>query len=216
MTKKSTVLLILALFCVTALMASPADTTYKVLKDTTLLKSRIANYSKSLETIESSFLQMKYLSVLTEPSRSTGYFCFKNPGMVRWEYDEPFKYLVVIKNDRIFLKDDNKTRSYDMTSSKAFVVLSSNLGKLLQGDIFTNKADFTCKYFENDADYKLVLIPKEKELKKIFGSIMLYFDKKLFSVSKVVMIEVSGDKTEIEFTGRKINQGVSDDKFNIR
>jgi outer membrane lipoprotein-sorting protein len=90
------------------------------------------------------------------------------------------------------------------------------LGKLLQGDIFNNKADFACKYFENDANYKLVLIPEEKELKKIFSSIMLYFDKKLFSVSRVEMIEVSGDKTEIEFTGRKINQGVSDDKFNIR
>jgi outer membrane lipoprotein-sorting protein len=216
MTKKLYCILFLISVSLASVFASPPDTTYKVLKDTALLKSRITTYSKGLLTLESNFVQMKYLSVLTVPSKSSGYFCFKNPGMVRWEYTEPFKYLVVIKNDRLYMKDDNKTKSYEMTSSKAFVALSSGLGQLLQGDIFTNKTDFSCKYFENDANYKLILVPRAKELKKIFSSVLLYFDKKLFSVSKVVMFELSGDKTEIEFTDRKINESIADEKFNIK
>jgi outer membrane lipoprotein-sorting protein len=216
MIKKITCSLLLTFFSLTTLMATSSDTTYKVLKDTALLRSKISAYSKNLLTLESSFIQFKYLSVLTEPSRSNGHFCFKNPGMVRWEYTEPFKYLVIVNNDRLFMKDDNKTKSYEMTSSKAFVAMSSGLGKLLHGDIFENKTDFACKYYENEVNYKLVLVPKAKELKKIFSSILLFFDKKQFSVSKVVMIELSGDKTEIEFTDRKINEGIADDKFNIR
>jgi outer membrane lipoprotein carrier protein len=216
MTKKLACIIFVTFISIASVFAIPQDTTYKVLKDTAHLKSLVSNYSKNLLTLESNFVQMKYLSVLTEPSRSSGYFCFKSPGMVRWEYTEPFKYLVVINNDRLFLKDNNKIKSYEMNSSKAFVALSSGLGKLLQGDIFDNKTEFACKYFENEVNYKLILVPKKKELKKIFSSILLYFDKKQFSVSRVVMVELSGDKTEIEFTERKINEGMTDEKFNIR
>jgi outer membrane lipoprotein-sorting protein len=216
MTKKLICIFFLLVVSLTSLWASPPDTTFKALKDTALLRSRITTYSKNLSTLESSFVQRKYMSVLTEPSKSSGYFCFKNPGKVRWEYSEPFKYLVVINNDRLYLKDDNKTRSFEMTSSKSFVALSSGLGKLLQGDIYDKKNEFTCKYFENELSYKVVLVPVTKELKKVFLAIQLYFDKKLFSVSRVVMIELSGDKTEIEFTSRKINEGVDDSKFSIK
>jgi outer membrane lipoprotein-sorting protein len=216
MTKKLTCIFFLVFISLASVLASPQDTTYKVLRDTALLRSRITTYSMNLLTLESSFVQWKYMSVLTEPSKSNGYFCFKNRGKVRWEYIEPFKYLVVINNDRLYLKDDNKIRSFEMTSSKSFVALSSGLGKLLQGDIYDKKGEFTFKYFENDVSYKIVLVPVTKELKKIFLGIQLYFDKKLFSVSKVVMIELSGDKTEIEFTDRKINEGVDDAKFMIK
>jgi outer membrane lipoprotein-sorting protein len=155
MTKKLIGIFFLAIVSLPSVFASQPDTTYKVLKDTALLRSCITTYSKNLLTLESSFVQWKYMSVLTEPSKSTGYFCYKNPGNVRWEYTEPFKYLVVINNDRLYLKDDNKTRSFEMTSGKAFIAMSSGLGKLLQGDIFGNKTDFDCKYFENEENYKL-------------------------------------------------------------
>ncbi len=216
MTKKLIGIFFLTFVSLTSLWASQPDTTYKALKDTALLRSRITTYSRNLFTLESSFVQWKYLSVLTEPSKSNGYFCFKNPGKVRWEYVDPFKYLVVINNDRLYLKDDNKTRSFEMTSSKSFVALSSGLGKLLQGDIYDMKSEFSCKYFENDMSYKVVMLPLTKELRKVFKGIQLYFDKKLFSVSRVVMIELSGDKTEIEFTSRRINEGVDDSKFSIK
>lgn len=216
MTKKLIGIFFLTFVALTSLWASPPDTTYKALKDTALLRSRITTYSKNLLTLESSFVQWKYMSVLTEPSKSNGYFCFKNPGKVRWEYIDPFKYLVVINNDRLYMKDDKKIKSFEMTSSKSFVALSSGLGKLLQGDIYGKQSEFNCKYFENDLSYKVVLLPLTKDLKKVFKGIQLYFDKKLFSVSRVVMIELSGDKTEIEFTGRKINEGVDDAKFSIK
>lgn len=216
MTKKLIGLFLLNFVSLASLWASPPDTTYRALKDTAALRTRIIAYSNNLQTIESNFVQMKYMSVLTEPSQSTGYFCFKNPGKVRWEYMEPFKYLVVISNNRLYLKDENKTKSFEMTSSKSFVALSSGLGKLLQGDIYGTKGEFAFRYFENEQSYKIVLLPQTKELKKVFRSVHLYFDKKLFSVSGVVMIELSGDITKIEFTDRRINSGLDDAKFNIK
>jgi outer membrane lipoprotein-sorting protein len=208
-------------FCLTyiaadAIYASPADTTFRLIKDTASLNVRIRNYSKNLLTLQSDFVQMKYMSVLRDPSRSTGYFCFKNPGMVRWEYTDPFKYLVIINNNRLYMKDDKKNSSFDMSSGKAMVAMSSGLGKMLQGNIFDNKSDFSCSYYENDQAYKLALVPNIKTLKKYFSSITLYFDKKVFSVSRVVMFELNGDKTVIEFNDRKINEAVPDTKFSIK
>ena len=83
----------------------------------------------------------------------------------------------------------------------------------MQGNVLDDKNDFACNYFENDLNYKLVLTPKSKELKGFFSRVILYFDKKQFSVSRVVLVEISGDKTDIEFTERKINLGIPDDKF---
>ena len=201
---------------ISATFASPADTTYTVLKDTTALKTRVNTYSKNLTTIESNFTQKKYMSVLTEPSESNGYFCYKNGTMIRWEYIEPFKYLIVINNGRLAVHDENKTNSYDLTSNKAFLEMNSKLGKILQGNVFIDQNDFACMFFENSQNYKLVLTPKAKAHTGFFSRVILYFDKKIFSVSRVVILELSGDKTDIEFTDRKINSPVPDEKFNLQ
>ena len=216
MSKKPLYFLCLILLAAIPALAATPDTTFKVLQDTASLNARIRAYSENLQTIESNFTQLKYMSVLTEPSKSTGYFCYKNPGRVRWEYLEPFTYLVVINNNRFEMKDGGKTTSYNMASTKAFVAMSAGFGELLKGNIFNKTSDFSCQYYENGLTYKLILVPNAKALKKYFNSIVLYFDKKLFSVSRVVMIEWKGDRTDIEFTGRKINEGLADDMFIIK
>lgn len=199
-----------------AFSVTPPDTAYKVLVDTIMLKTRIKNYSNNLQSIESNFTQKKYLSVLTEPSKSAGNFCFKEPSMVRWEYTEPFKYLLLIRDNRLYVLDNNKSKSYNTTSSKAFVALNSIMGNLLRGSVFENKADFFCKYYENTFNFKIVLVPRMNELKNYFNSIIIYFDKKLFSVSRLTLIEKKGDTTDLEFINRKINESISEEKFNIR
>ena len=195
--------------------AAPSDTIYRALKDTAGLKVLVNNYSKNLVTLESNFTQLKYLSVLTEPNISKGYFCFKS-GAIRWEYTVPFAYLIIINNNRLFVVDDKKSNSFDLSASKAFMALNASLGKIMQGNVLNDAKDFSCRYFENETTYKLILSPKDKDLKSFFNQIVIYFDKKLFSVSRVVMIELSGDQTDIEFLNRKINAPIPDEKFNVK
>ncbi len=116
----------------------------------------------------------------------------------------------------MFIKDENRKNSYDLTASESFQKLNTILGNILQGDVLNDKNDFSCSYFENDLNYKLVLAPKSKDIKVFFKEIVLYFGKDLFSVSRVTLNEVSGDKTDIWFNDRKINIDIPDEKFIIK
>lgn len=216
MTRISSTILIVLLFSSGAVMSAVPDTSYKTMKDTTLFKSKLKAYTSDLSTIECDFVQQKYMSILTEPVASNGYFCYKNGVMIRWEYTEPFHYLIIINNGRMFIQDDEKKNSFDLTASESFNKLNTILAKILQGNVLDDKNDFSCLYYENELNYKLVLKPKSKDIKGFFKEIVLFFEKKLFSVARVQLNEVSGDRTDILFNNRKINGEIPDDKFNLK
>src|SRR4051812_9107030 len=81
---------------------------FKAVKDTSALKQKIENMSKTVNSIESDFTQEKNLSMLSEKITSKGNFKFKKENMLRWEYNSPYKYLIVINKDKIWIKDEKK------------------------------------------------------------------------------------------------------------
>src|ERR1700752_681669 len=93
---------------------------FKAVKDTSALKQKIESMSKTVNSIESDFTQEKNLSMLSEEITSKGNFKFKKENMLRWEYSTPYKYLIVINKDKIWIKDEKKTQKYDMNSNKIF------------------------------------------------------------------------------------------------
>ena len=207
---------LILLFSSATVMSAVPDTSYKTMKDTVLFKNRLKAYTSDLATIECDFVQQKYMSILTEPVASNGYFCYKNGVMIRWEYTEPFNYLIIINNGRMFIKDDEKKNSFDLTASESFNKLNAILAKILKGNVQDDKKDFSCNYYENELNYKLVLKPKAKDIKVFFKEIVLFFEKKFFSVARVQLNEVSGDKTDIFFNNRKINGEIPDEKFILK
>lgn len=216
MTRIAVKIFLVLLFCSVAVRAAVTDTSYKTMKDTVLFKSKLKAYTSDLATIESDFIQQKYMSILTEPVASKGYFAYKNGVMIRWEYTEPFSYLIIINNGRMFIKDDEKKNSFDLTASESFNKLNTILAKILKGNVLDDKNEFSCTYLENDLNYKLVLKPKAKDIKGFFKEIVLFFEKKLFSVARVQLNEVSGDRTDIFFNNRKINGEIPDEQFILK
>src|SRR5574343_1418923 len=87
---------------------------FKPVKYTLALKLKVEQMSKTVSTIESDFVQEKNLSMLSEKIISKGKFVFKKENQLRWEYSLPYKYLIVINKEKIFIKDDKKTQKYDM------------------------------------------------------------------------------------------------------
>ncbi|MDD4214917.1 MAG: outer membrane lipoprotein carrier protein LolA [Bacteroidales bacterium] len=210
------ILLLIVTVPIGALHALPPDTTFRVLKDTSVLKRKISEYTASLQSLESNFVQHRYISVLTVPVESKGYFCYKNDAMIRWEYIEPFKYLMIINNETVYVSDEGKNTAFNMSGNTGFGRIANLFDKMFKGNVMDDKKDFSCGYFENDLYYKMVLNPKNKNIKNFFIEIHLYFEKSLFSVERIIMKEQSGDITDIIFHDRKLNGNVPDDKFIIK
>ena len=188
---------------------------YKNVKDTSALKTKIESMSKATNSIESDFTQEKNLSMLSEKIISKGYFVFKKDNLLRWEYNSPSKYLIVINKEKIMIKDEKKTSKYDMNSNKVFKEINDIMLSCVQGTIFKSKK-FKTQYFENEKFYKLELLPQDKNMKNSFKKINLYFDKNVTSVAKLEMIESSDDSTLLDFSNKKLNAPVAETLFILK
>jgi outer membrane lipoprotein-sorting protein len=188
---------------------------FKPIKDTVAFKTKMESQSKLTNSIESDFTQEKYLSVMSEKIISKGHFCFKKANMLRWEYLDPYKYLIAINKDKMFIKDNGKTTKYDINSNKMFKSINEMMVNTVQGNLLNNK-DYKVKFYESEKQYLLELNPVQKAAKDFLKVIQLYIDKTDYAVVKVKMIEPSEDYTTIDFTNRKTNQPIADEKFIIK
>jgi outer membrane lipoprotein-sorting protein len=188
---------------------------FKSIKDTAAFKVKMETQTKTVNSIESDFKQEKYLSVMSENIECNGHFCFKKANMLRWEYTDPYKYLIAINKDKMFIKDNGKVSKYDINSNKMFKSINEMMVNTVQGNLLNNK-DYKVTFFENEKQYLLELSPTQKGAKDFLKVIQLYIDKTDYAVVKVKMIEPSDDYTTINFSNRKTNQPIADEKFIIK
>ncbi len=188
---------------------------FKAVKDTSALKQKIESMSKAVNSIESDFTQVKSLNMLSEKITSKGSFKFKKENMLRWEYNTPYKYLIVINKDKIWIRDEKKTQKYDMNSNKVFKEINDVMMSCVQGNIFKS-GKFKVAYFESEKYYKLELIPLQKNMKESLKKINMYFDKNVTSVNKLDMIEPNDDYTTLEFNLKSQNAPLQDNIFTVK
>ena len=188
---------------------------FSVMKDTAAFKQKMDAQSKLTNSMESDFTQEKYLSVMSENIITKGHFCFKKANMLRWEYTTPYSYLIAINKDKMFIKDNGKVNKYDINSNKMFKSINEMMVATVQGNLLNSK-DYKANFFESPTYYLIELSPVQKAAKDFLKTIELYINKTDYSVEKVKMTEPSDDYTSIDFTNRKTNQPIGDEKFTVK
>jgi len=210
MLKKSIFLYILSL---SSFFAYSQPKGFKPVTDLPAFKQSMQATAISTQTIKCNFIQEKNLSVVSEKIISKGTFRFKKQNKVRMEYLQPFHYLLIINNDKVTIRDDQKTNSFSSRSNKLFTLINTIIMDCVQGTALDNK-DFSSSVFTNEKNNLIVLSPIKKELQGFFQSIHVYLDVKDGSVYKIDMLEPSGDNTVITFTDKEINGPLPDSEFN--
>ena len=205
-------LFVLVLFLLAGfhLMAQPNG--YVAVTNIAEFRKKMSEAAAKTNSVKSDFTQEKNLNVLDEKIVSKGIFRFKKQKKVRMEYVTPFKYLFIINGEKVTIKDSQKSSSFSARSNKLFTVINNIIIDCIQGTALDNK-DFTSTVFENDKNYLIVLKPVKKELKEYFNDISVSLDKKDLSVSKIDMVEPSGDNTVILFQNKEINATIPDAEF---
>jgi outer membrane lipoprotein-sorting protein len=149
-----------------------------------------------------------------EKVTSKGVFYFKQNNMVRLEYLQPFKYLLVMNNGKATIKDDAKTTQMDMHKTKIFQQVNNIIVDCVHGSALSNP-NFQVKISENTKQLKLDMTPIGKGLKEFFANIVIFIDKTDYSMIKMQMNELSGDNTIITFTNKQINGNIPDALFTV-
>ena len=182
----------------------------------TLLKSHVKEVAQNTLTISSDFIQVKEMSMITEKITSKGKFYFKKEKMLRWEYLQPFSYLILIRNDQISIKDDNKVSQFNVQSNKVFLEINRVILGSIQGTLLTDEQNFKATYLENPTAWVVKLKTLNPKLKESLSEIVIWFDRIDYTVNRLDMNEPGGDCTRISFINKKLNQPIADEKFMVR
>lgn len=178
-------------------------------------KRKVDKTSSAMNTMSSDFIQEKHLSFMTEPIITKGVFKFSAPNKIRWEYNDPFSYILVINNDQLYINDEGNKNKIDLGSNDMFKQVNKIISDALMGRVLTDDGRFEYNVAEDDQLYKINLQPIEEEIKAYLSEIEVYFQKSNLLVSKVKMYEDGGDFTLIKFTNNQMNTPLGQNIFEI-
>lgn len=176
------------------------------------LKGKVKALSQTTKTISSDFIQYKHLDFLSNDIESKGKLTFKSPDKVRWEYVSPFAYVVIFKDETLYINDNGNKSSMDMGSNAIFEQLNQLITASIKGDLF-EASEFNATYLKIKEKSEVHFEPTDPQFREFIKSFQITFSDK-GEVQEVKMIEPSDDYTQIVFSNRATNQTISDAVFN--
>lgn len=188
---------------------------FKKVIDETTFREKMEAVTKSTKCISSDFVQEKQLSFMEEPILSEGQFFFKKEQKIRWEYQQPFSYIVILNGSDLLINDEGHKNEIDLKGNKTFQEINATINNSLQGNVWGDSKDFTPILFENDNLYLIQLTPETAQVKEYLTKIEVFFDKKTYQLERVILFENGGDFTKISFKNHEINGEIENTLFKL-
>ncbi|HNY03828.1 MAG TPA: outer membrane lipoprotein carrier protein LolA [Bacteroidales bacterium] len=182
-------------------------------KDISVLRTRVKEAARATTTLACNFVQEKEMGMIAEKITSRGKFLLKKDKKLRWEYTEPFIYIIVIDHDQIAVKDENKVSRFSLQSNKVFLEVNRVILGSLQGTLLEDERNFSAAFYESKGGWMTRLSIRAPRLKETLDWIDIWFNRNDFTVDRLEMHEAGGDVTRITFSDKKLNQPIADEKF---
>ena len=189
---------------------------FKLMDNTNQFTEEMKGFTEETETILSDFRQVKKLDILTKDIITSGRFYYKKANKLRWEYSDPFEYIIIFNDNEILIRDENRESRYDTESNQMFRQISQLMSRVIVGDILEQEGDFIQAFYENDQQYLVILTPKSEQFRQFFQQIEIYFGRTDLLVKKLAFKEQSEDQTVIEFYNEIRNETIQDSVFFTR
>lgn len=183
------------------------------LKEADVWLEKISSHTQDIHNLHTDFKQHKVLSFLEDAIISEGHFYYAQPEQIRWEYQKPYAYVMIMNKGLLTVKDEGDEYSTDLSSNKMFEQLNSLIAGSIQGKLLEAEEDYQKVFFQDETHVIVRFIPNSSDLGAYLQHIEIYFDKENLNVNQLLMMEAGGDYTRIEFFNRTINSEISEDVF---
>lgn len=202
------ILMLLLLFSVTGKAALTDAQKKEVIEKINAATSKV-------KTMDCTFTQTKYLSLLKDKMISEGKMCYKQPDKLRWEYTSPYQYLFIFNGSKVYVGNKSRKDVIDTKSNKVFKEVARIMMSTVTGKALSNASEFSVDVADGGAQWLVTLVPSKKEMRNMFSKIVLSFDKSRFSISEINLYEKNNDRTNIKLKGIKTNTTVNESLFAI-
>jgi outer membrane lipoprotein carrier protein len=176
---------------------------------------QISGATSKLTSMQCDFVQTKTVKMLNEKLVSKGRMYYQQPNRLRWEYMTPYTYTFVFNGQKVSLKKNNRNDVIDVNQNKMFKEIASIMMNSVIGTSLTDRKSFKTTVKDTPAEWVATLVPQSKELKQMFTSIVLHFNKEKSVVVKVEMFEKNGDTTVIALNNIIKNQKIDAKIFTV-
>lgn len=208
---KQFLLLVISLICVTSLSAQ--QTPMRSVSD---FLAKLKQQAEGISSIESDFVQEKYLSVFEDKIQSTGKFYYKKENKIRMDYIVPIKYELTINAQKLRIVSEGKSQIVDLGSNKMMAGMKTMISACMVGDLKEMEQSYKLEYFETPRNYIVKIQPLSQSVRTYIYEIEILFDKANLTVSSLKLSENEQDYTAFQFKNQKYNTLTTDEKFHIR
>lgn len=207
---KKIVSILFMLLCVVSVTAAPLNAQQK--QD---VIGRINKAASGLKSMSCTFTQTKYLSLLSDKMVSEGKMYYKQPNKLRWEYITPYQYLFIFNGTKVYVGNKSRKDVIDTNTNKVFKEVARIMMSTVTGTALSNSSDFSIDVADGNTQWQITLVPKKKEMKKMFSKIVLLFNKSNLMISEINIYEKNNDRTNIKLKNIKTNGAVNETLFAI-
>ena len=177
--------------------------------------ARINSAVSRLHTMSCSFVQTKHLSLLSDKMVSEGRMYYSQPDRLRWEYTSPYKYLFIFNGNKVYVGNDSRKDVIDTNTNKIFKEVARIMMSTVTGTALSNAADFDTEAAEEKGSWMVTLVPRKKEMRRMFAKITMTFSKSASMISELSIYEKNGDRTDIKFKDVLSDAKVDESLFSI-
>lgn len=195
--------------------ATAQDEKYTSIPLTEEFQSDIQNQSASAKDLSVDFVQSKFIQYLGISVESRGQLHFKKPGKIRWQYTEPYEFVLIINNGHFHLSDPQKKMNFKEKENVLFNEIGGIVEESLNGNLLVND-NYEISFFSNSVFYKLSMTPTNSGIKEIIEKVEIVFHKKNFQLSSFRFTEPKGDVTSIRLGNVISNTSLPDSLFSIQ
>lgn len=208
--KKTASILLLTLLC--AVSAMGASLTAQQEQE---VIGKINRTVSGLNSMSCTFTQTKFLSLLSDKMVSEGKMYYIRPNKLRWEYTNPYQYLFIFNGNKVYVGNKSRKDVIDTNNNKIFKEVARIMMSTVTGTALSNSSDFAIDVADVNNRWQITLVPKKKEMKRMFSNIVLSFDKSNLMISEINIYEKNNDRTNIKLNDIKTNSVVDETLFAI-
>jgi outer membrane lipoprotein-sorting protein len=188
----------------------PAPEHNPTTRASTELLDQVQTQLRTVETVESDFVQEKQLSLLNHTLKINGHFALQKPNRVVWIVKEPVKYAVRVEGDEVrqWDQDTNKVQVINVGGDPTFKAITDQLQSWFLGD-YKVLAESYDVFLESEKPLSLGFTPKANTMvAKVLKHVDITFGREGKYIDRMIVREASGDVTTLNFINTQINQPV--------
>ncbi|MBR3659656.1 MAG: outer membrane lipoprotein carrier protein LolA [Bacteroidaceae bacterium] len=161
----------------------------------------IVKASSNITSMKCDIAQTRRIPLMDEPQKSSGTMIYIKPSRFSLDYTEPFAWKLKVDGDNIIMG----TESAEGEAGRLFKGISSMILGCMSGEMLKDRRTFRVTVTDEGDQWKALLIPVRRDMKKMFGQIELGFDPDTRLLRRLLMEDAGGGSTEILISNVRLN-----------